>query len=74
MTPNEPEPLLTKKQVMKLTTLSAASIYRFIANNRFPKPIHLSANRRAWRAAEVQAWNESPLDWGRDASNDDFFA
>lgn len=74
MTLFQPDPLLTLRDVQRITTLSRSSVLRFVAAGRFPKPIHLSANRRAWRAAEVQEWNESPLDWGRDASNDEFFA
>ena len=58
--------LLTIRQVKDVTTLSRASIYRFMAAGRFPQSVHLSPNRRAWRLSEVLEWNESPLDWGRD--------
>jgi prophage regulatory protein len=57
--------LLTIRDVQRVTTLSRASIYRFMAAGTFPKPVHLSSNRRAWRLSDVQAWNESPWDWGR---------
>lgn len=67
--------LITIRDVQRLTTLSRATIYRFIAVGRFPVPLKLSPQGRvAWRLSEVCAWNESPLDWGRDATNDEFFA
>ena len=74
MTSTETGQLLTLRDVKRLTTLSSATVYRYCAAGRFPKPVRLGPNRCAWRAAEVQAWNDSPLDWGRDASNDEFFA
>jgi prophage regulatory protein len=75
MNPQEPDPLLTIRQVKQITTLSSATIYRFINAGRFPVPIKLSPHGRvAWRQSEISAWNESPLDWGRDATNDEFFA
>ena len=66
MTENKLVELLTIRQVKDITTLSRASIYRFMAAGRFPNSIQLSPNRRAWRLSEVLEWNESPLDWGRD--------
>lgn len=54
------------RQIKDITTLGRALIYCFIAAERFPKSVHLSPNRRAWRLSEVLEWNESPLDWGRD--------
>jgi prophage regulatory protein len=73
MTYTDLDPLLTIRDVRQITTLSRATIYRFISAGHFPKPIHLGPNRRAWRLSDVRAWNESPLDWGQDASNDEFF-
>ena len=64
------DPLLSIKQVMRVTSLSRASIARFMAAKRFPQSVALSPGRRAWRASEISAWNESPLDWGRDPFDD----
>jgi len=68
--------LLTLRDVKQITTLSSASIYRFISAGRFPKPVHLSANRRAWRASEVEAWVEAPLGWDEEHfdAQDEFYA
>lgn len=65
------DPLLSIQEVQRITSLSRASIYRFMAHKRFPQSVALSPGRRAWRASEVVAWNESPLDWGRDPFDDE---
>jgi prophage regulatory protein len=58
---------LTLRDVIKLTSLSRATLYKNIKMGRFPRPIPLTPGGRVgWRATEVEAWNESPLDWGRD--------
>jgi prophage regulatory protein len=72
MTDQQLPQLLTIRDVQRITTLSRASIYRFMAAGRFPKPIEISSHRRAWHLSEIAAWNESPLDWGRDPWDDGF--
>jgi prophage regulatory protein len=72
MTNQQLPQLLTIRDVQRITTLSRASIYRFMAAGRFPKPISISTHRRAWNLIEIEAWNESPLDWGRDPWDDGF--
>jgi prophage regulatory protein len=66
------DPLISVRDVQRLTTLSRATIYRFIRAGRFPEPVKLSPRGRvAWRSSDVAAWNDSPLDWGRDAWADE---
>lgn len=76
---NFPDPLLNIRDVQRLTTLSRASIYRYMKAGHFPKAVQLSASRGgasgggsrcAWKSSEVRAWNESPFDWGRDPWDD----
>jgi len=55
-------------EVKRLTSLSRATIYRFMAAGRFPKPVRLSSGRVAWRASHIQVWTNDPLDW-----DDEFF-
>jgi prophage regulatory protein len=43
-------------EVKKLTGLSAASIYRKITANEFPKQVSIGAMARAWPLSEVQSW------------------
>lgn len=36
--------------------VSHTTLWAWIRAGKFPKPVKLSANVTAWRAAEVQAW------------------
>lgn len=39
-----------------LVPISPATLWRMVADGRFPKPVKLSARVTAWRAEEVHAW------------------
>jgi predicted DNA-binding transcriptional regulator AlpA len=36
--------------------VSTATLYRMLANGDFPKPISVTAGRKAWALSAVQAW------------------
>ena len=42
--------------VASITGLSVPTIYREIANGRFPRAIKLTAGARAWKLSEVMGW------------------
>jgi predicted DNA-binding transcriptional regulator AlpA len=46
--------------VMRMTGLSRATLYRRIAARRFPPPTHLGGRACGWRAAELEAWMSDP--------------
>lgn len=48
--------LMSMRQVTTMTTYSRPSIYRLIAQGRFPKPIKLGDVKIAFRADDVEAW------------------
>lgn len=48
--------MLKINQVMELTTLSRASIYRYIKERGFPAPIPLSPYRVAWEEEAAREW------------------
>ena len=48
--------LLSMRDVISLTTYSRPSIYRLIAEGRFPKPLKLGDVKIAFRESEVLAW------------------
>ncbi len=50
------ESLLTIESVAKLTALCRATIYRWVAAGRFPRPIQLGPRTVRWKSAEVDAW------------------
>jgi prophage regulatory protein len=53
------KPLSTLKQVKEFTSLSKASIYRYIKLNIFPQPIRIHARRVVWTAEDLIAWKNS---------------
>ncbi len=50
-----PETLLTLRAVLACTSLSRSSVYRFMAEGKFPKPVSLGT-RKAWLTSEVSEW------------------
>ena len=62
-TAHSPRKLLRLPQVLDLTGLSRASIYRYVDAGDFPRPVKLGARAVAWRASDVEAWIE-----GREAA------
>lgn len=48
--------LLTRDEVLKLTTLSPSTLYREIRAGHFPEPMKISGQRVAWSADLIAAW------------------
>lgn len=46
--------------VVKLTSLSRATIYRKMGSGTFPSNRQLNANRAGWRLADVLMWLDNP--------------
>jgi prophage regulatory protein len=53
--------LLSIRDVVRRTSLSRATIYKLAESNRFPAPLQLTEGRKAWVAAEVDAWLSARL-------------
>ena len=51
--------MLSKKQVVERTGLSATTIWRQVRAGKFPSPRQLTPNRIGWPEDEVQNWEES---------------
>ena len=49
-------PYQTRQQLEKLFKVSPATIYRWIKEGRFPKPIHLGPNMVRWKASDIESW------------------
>ena len=47
------------KTVIKLTSLSSATIYRLIKNGEFPKQLKLAERSSGWLLEEINDWLES---------------
>ena len=48
--------LIKLKEVMDCTGLGRSTIYNYIADGTFPKPVSLGARAVAWVESEVQEW------------------
>lgn len=54
--------------VMRITALSRATVYRRIADGIFPAPVHLGGRACGWTPKALQAWIDDP--GGYQASDD----
>ena len=59
------EGYLREEQVLEVTTLSHATLWREIKAGRFPKQVRLSPGRVGWRASDLRLWLEDPEAWGK---------
>ena len=48
--------LMKLKAVMECTGLARSTVYKFIAEGRFPKPVKLGPRMVAWVEGEIQQW------------------
>lgn len=46
--------------VIRITALSRATLYRRIAEGKFPPPVHLGGRACGWPPAALQAWIDDP--------------
>lgn len=53
------------RDVMRITALSRSTVYRRIAEGRFPEPVHLGGRASAWSSAALQAWIDDPEGYRR---------
>lgn len=51
-----PDRILSIAEVVLMTGLSEATIWREIQANRFPKGVVISSRRRGWRLSDLMAW------------------
>ncbi|MDD5323826.1 MAG: AlpA family phage regulatory protein [Polaromonas sp.] len=66
--PPPPPPVTSKAQpayyrlrdVVRITALSRSTIYRRIAEGRFPAPIHLGGKASGWARGALQRWINDP--------------
>ncbi len=47
------------KDVSRLTTLGKSTIWLWVSQGKFPKPISLSATIKVWRSKDIQEWLDS---------------
>jgi prophage regulatory protein len=57
--------IIRKKEVILLTGLSQASIYRLMASNDFPKQIQITCKSVGWIESDIISWIESTIEKSR---------
>lgn len=57
--------ILRRKQVEARTGLSRSTIYAFISEGIFPKPINLGNRAVGWIEVEIDAWLKSCIETSR---------
>ena len=60
--------ILRRAQVQNRTGLSRSSIYKFIAEDKFPKPVSLGARAVGWVEADIDDWLDRALRGSRSGS------
>ena len=45
--------------VMRITGLGRSTIYRMIADQKFPSPVRLGLRAVAWRQSDLDVWSEA---------------
>ncbi len=45
--------------VMRMTGLGRSTIYRLIAQRKFPSPVRLGPRAVAWRSSDLDEWSEA---------------
>lgn len=53
--------LLRIEDVSDLSTLGKSTINLWVAQGKFPKPIHLSSTLKVWRLTDVTEWIEAAM-------------
>ncbi|MBW2187323.1 MAG: AlpA family phage regulatory protein [Deltaproteobacteria bacterium] len=48
--------LLRIKQVLEIIPLGKSTVWKMVAEGKFPQPIKLSERCTAWRESDVVAW------------------
>lgn len=57
--PDNPGPaFLRMPSVMHMTGLGRSTIYRMMAEQRFPSPVKLSTRAVAWRREDLERWSD----------------
>ena len=54
--------LLRIKDVVKKTSIGKSTIWEWVKEEKFPKPIKLSERISVWRESDIDEWIESKID------------
>jgi prophage regulatory protein len=52
-------PFLRMRAVTHMTGLGRSTIYRLVAQDKFPSPVRLANRAVAWRRSDLERWSEA---------------
>ena len=58
-TASDASPFLRMWAVTRMTGLGRSTIYRLVAQDKFPSPVRLAARAVAWRRTDLERWSEA---------------
>lgn len=61
---------LRTRDVLRITSLSRATLYRRVNARRFPAPVHLGGRACGWPVAAIQEWISNPNAYLAETAND----
>ena len=50
---------LRMQAVIRMTGLGRSTIYRLVAQDKFPSPVRLAKRAIAWRRVDLERWSEA---------------
>ncbi|WP_274517713.1 helix-turn-helix transcriptional regulator [Pseudomonas sp. GM74] len=50
-------------EALQISTFMRRALWQEMKAGRFPKSVHISAGRKAWRASVLAIWREAPESW-----------
>ena len=53
--------LLRVKQVAAITSMGISTVWRYVKEDKFPKPHKVSAGVTVWNSDDVEAWIEKQI-------------
>jgi prophage regulatory protein len=56
---NYVDPILRRSEVLHVTGVSRATLYRMLKAGNFPRPVELTENTVGWLQSSVKTWIES---------------
>lgn len=57
-TGSDASPFLRMRAVTRMTGLGRSTIYRLVAQDKFPSPVRLANRAIGWRRVDLERWSE----------------
>lgn len=66
---NQKITFLRRKDVERLVGLGRSSIYKMVADGKFPKQVRIGSRAVAWRSDEIEQWIQEKLSESEEGNN-----